>query len=58
MSDYVISELKHLEKLDHEKKEEELIAKAIQWVHEDGAENWVQFDATINKVIIANINRL
>ena len=44
------SELKVIEKDETEKKEEVLIAKAVQWSYEDDTETWVKFHPTINKV--------
>ena len=50
LSDLVASELKVIEKDETEKKEEVLIAKAVQWSYEDDTETWVKFHPTINKV--------
>ena len=51
MSDIVSKELKNIEKKDHEKKEESLIAKAIQWMYEDDLGEWKKFDTGTNKVV-------
>ena len=50
MSDIVAVELKNIEKEQHEKKEQTLLAKAIHWMYEDANNKWLKFDPPINKV--------
>lgn len=50
MSDKVSSELMNIEKKEHEKKEELLVARAIQWMYEDEKGEWIKFDPSTNKV--------
>lgn len=50
MAEVTSSELRSLEKVAHDKVEEILIAKAIQWMYKDGNDGWKKFDSATNKV--------
>ncbi|XP_067933230.1 protein mono-ADP-ribosyltransferase PARP14-like [Watersipora subatra] len=51
MSDFIVRELKWIEKKIHDKKDEVLIARAIQWKYEDSSAEWVNFDNVTNKAL-------
>ena len=50
MAEMVASELRSTENEANERKEEELVARAVQWMYEDENNEWVNFHPFINKV--------
>ena len=54
MSELISTTLKNMEKEEHERQQQALLAKAVQWAHGDETGQWTKYGPSVNKVVFCN----